>query len=57
MDRKLEVLAVKGTVGHLNFASNVSTRKADADFTGRYGFRCVKNVEKVKALLEQALGR
>ncbi len=55
MDKKLEILPISGHVGHLNFASGVSIRKPDTDYTGRYGFHCVKNVEKVRALLEQAL--
>ena len=57
MDKELEVLPISGHVGHLNFASGVSTRKPDTDYTGRYGFRCVKNAEKVRALLQQALAR
>jgi hypothetical protein len=57
MDEELEVLPVKGHVGHLNFASGVSTRNPDADYTGRYGFRCVLNVDKVRAVLEQAIAR
>jgi hypothetical protein len=57
MDKEFEVLPVKGHVGNLNFASGVSTKSPDADYTGRYGFRCVKNVAKVRALLEQALAK
>lgn len=57
MDKELEVLPIRGHVGHLNFASCVSTKSPDADYTGRYGFRCVKNVEKVRAVLAQALAR
>ena len=48
MDKELEILPISGHVGHLNFASGVSTRTPDTDYTGRYGFRCVKNVEKVR---------
>jgi hypothetical protein len=55
MDKELEVLPISGHVGHLNFASGVSTRNQDADYTGRYGFRCVKHAEKVRGLLQQAL--
>lgn len=51
---KLEVLPVRGDVGHLNFASGVSTKSPDADHTGRYGFRHVKDAAKVRALLDQA---
>jgi len=55
MDR-LEVLPVRGDVGHLLFASRKPGKNPDADYTGRYGFRHVKDVEKVRALLEQARG-
>jgi hypothetical protein len=57
MNKELEVLPVMGHVGHLNFASGASTRSPDADYTGRYGFHFIKNVEKVRAVLEQALAR
>ncbi len=57
MDKELEVLPIRGHVGHLNFASGVSTRSPDADYTGRYGFRCVKNVEKVRDLLAGAIAK
>jgi hypothetical protein len=57
MDKELEILAVSGNVGHLNFASGVSTSNTDADFTGRYGFRCVKNVERVRDLLAGAIAK
>jgi hypothetical protein len=58
MDKELEILPVSGHVGHLNFASGVSgSRKADADYTGRYGFRCVKNVDRVRDLLASAIAK
>jgi len=57
MDKELEILMVSGKVGHLNFASHVSTRNEDADHTGRYGFRCVKDVEKVRDLLAGAIAK
>lgn len=57
MDKELEILTISGDVGHLNFASGISTRDEDADHTGRYGFRCVKNVEKVRDLLAGAIAR
>jgi hypothetical protein len=50
---KLEVLPVSGDVGHLLFASRKSAKSPDADYTGRYGFRHVKDVAKVRALLER----
>ena len=57
MDKELEILPVRGHVGHLNFASGVCTQDEDADHTGRYGFRCVKNVEKVRDLLATAIAK
>lgn len=57
MDKNLEILPVSGNVGHLNFASGVSTRNPHADHTGRYGFRCVKNVDKVRDMLAGAIAR
>jgi len=40
--------------GHLNFASGRSTRSPDTDYTGRYGFRCVRNRSGVRDILERA---
>lgn len=57
MDKELEILPVSGNVGHLNFASGVSTQNEDADHTGRYGFRCVKQVTKVRDLLAGAIAK
>jgi hypothetical protein len=57
MDKELEILAISGNVGHLNFASRISTSNPDADLTGRYGFRCVKNVDKVRDLLAGAIAK
>lgn len=57
MDRDLEILPVRDQVGHLNFASGVSTQDEDADHTGRYGFRWVKNVDKVRDLLAAAIAK
>jgi hypothetical protein len=57
MDKELEVMPIEGHVGTLNFASGVSTKSPDADYTGRYGFRCIRNVEKVRALLQQRLAK
>lgn len=48
---------VSGHVGHLIFASGFSTRKEDSDEKGRYGFRNIKNVEKVRDLLADAIAR
>ena len=48
---------VRGDVGHLMFASGFSTRKEDSDEKGRYGFRNIKNVEKVRDLLADAIAK
>ena len=48
---------VSGHVGHLMFASGMSTRKEDSDEKGRYGFRNIKNVEKVRDLLADAISK
>ena len=52
---KVEVIS--GHVGHLYFASGFSTRKEDSDEKGRYGFRNIKNVEKVRELLADAIAK
>lgn len=55
MDR-LEILPVRDHVGHLLFASRKSSKSPDADATGRYGFRHVKDAAKVCALLTRVRG-
>jgi hypothetical protein len=57
MSKDIEVLPISGHVGHVNFASGVSTKKQDTDYTGRYGFRCVKHAQNVRELLLRALAR
>jgi len=52
-----KVEKVSGNVGHLYFASDFSTQNEDADHTGRYGFRWVKDVERVRELLSGAIGK
>jgi hypothetical protein len=47
---KLDVYLVKDHVGHLSFVSPTPDKVHD-------GFRCVKQVEKVRDLLQRALGR
>ncbi|MBR0821745.1 hypothetical protein [Bradyrhizobium liaoningense] len=54
MDAVLEILDIGGGAGHLNFASGRSTRSPDADYTGRYGFRCVRDAPRVRDILEGA---
>lgn len=54
MDAAFEILDIGGGTGHLNFASGRSTRSPDTDYTGRYGFRCVRNAPRVRDILEGA---
>ncbi|MET4517982.1 hypothetical protein [Bradyrhizobium sp. I1.7.5] len=54
MDAVLEILDIGGGAGHLNFASRQSTRSPDTDYTGRYGFRCVRDAPRVRDILEGA---
>jgi len=57
MDATFEVLDIGRGAGHLNFASRVSTRSPDGDYTGRYGFRCIRDPARVRDILERARGR
>lgn len=52
MDSELEVLETGGGAGHLYFASNVSTKLRDTDYTGKLAFRDVANVQQVARLLD-----
>ena len=54
MDATFEILDISGGAGHLNFASGISTRSPDADYTGRYGFRCIPDALRVRDILERA---
>lgn len=54
MDPDFEILDIGGGAGHLNFASGRSTRSPDTDYTGRYGFRCVRDAPRVRDILEGA---
>ncbi|MCP3409639.1 hypothetical protein [Bradyrhizobium sp. CCGB01] len=54
MDAVLEILDIGRGAGHLNFASGRSTRSPDTDYTGRYGFRCVRDTPRVRDILEGA---
>jgi hypothetical protein len=56
MDATFEILDISRGAGHLNFASGVSTRSPDADYTGRYGFRCIPDADRVRDILERARG-
>ncbi|MBR0826811.1 hypothetical protein JQ596_14770 [Bradyrhizobium manausense] len=57
MDREFEILDIGRGAGHLNFASGVSTRSPDTDYTGRYGFRCVRDPVRIRDILERARAR
>lgn len=54
MDAAFEILDIGGGVGHLNFASGRSTRSPDTDYTGRYGFRCVREALRIRDILDDA---
>ncbi|MCP3401130.1 hypothetical protein [Bradyrhizobium sp. CCGB20] len=54
MDAVLEILDIGRGAGHLNFASGRSTRSPYTDYTGRYGFRCVRDAPRVRDILEGA---
>ncbi len=56
MDATFEIPDISRGAGHLNFASGVSTRSPDADYAGRYGFRCIPNADRVRDILERARG-
>ena len=56
MDTTFEILDIGRGAGHLNFASGASTRSPDADYTGRYGFRCIRDASGVRNILERARG-
>lgn len=57
MDAVFELLDIGRGAGHLNFASGRSTRSPDTDYTGRYGFRCVRAPSAVRDVLERARSR
>ena len=57
MDETFEILDVGRGAAHLNFTSGVSTRSPDADYTGRYGFRCIRDAALVRNILERARDR
>ncbi|MFK4726531.1 hypothetical protein ABIE89_007631 [Bradyrhizobium niftali] len=53
MDADFEILDIGGGAGHLNFASGRS-RSPDTDYTGRYGFRFVRDAPRVRQILAGA---
>jgi hypothetical protein len=54
MDAAFEIMDIGHGAGHLNFASGFSTRSPDTDYTGRYGFRCIRDLARVRSILEKA---
>ena len=56
MDASFEILDISGGAGNLNFASGISTRSPDANYTGRHGFRCIPDASRVRDILERARG-
>lgn len=54
MDPVCEILDIGRGAGHLNFASGRSTRSPDTDYTGRYGFRCLREAPRIREILEGA---
>lgn len=54
MDAVFEILDIGSGVGHLNFASGRSTRSPDTDYTGRYGFRFVRDAPRIRDILDDA---
>lgn len=57
MDATFEVQDIGRGAGHLNFASGISTKSPDADYTGRYGFRCIRDPARVGDILQRARRR
>jgi hypothetical protein len=54
MDATFEVQDIGRGAGHLNFASGIPTRSPDTDYTGRYGFRCIRDPARVGDILQRA---
>ncbi|ARQ01160.1 hypothetical protein [Pseudorhodoplanes sinuspersici] len=57
MDEKLEIMSAGGESGHLYFASNMSTKMRDVDYTGKLAFRDLADVQTAAAQLEAARKR
>lgn len=56
MDDTLEIITA-GKGGHLYFASNMSTKMRDVDYTGKLAFRDLADVQTAAAQLEAARKR
>ncbi|CAN7350675.1 hypothetical protein LJR220_003116 [Bradyrhizobium sp. LjRoot220] len=54
MDATFEILDVGRGPCTLNFASGISPRASDTDYTGRYGFRWIRDATAVRNILERA---
>jgi hypothetical protein len=54
MNERLEILPVRPGIGHLYFASGMSTKLSNVDHTGRLAFREVARPEAVAEALERA---
>jgi len=57
MDDKLEILETGGGAGHIYFASGLSTKMRDTDYTGKLAFRDVGNAHEVAKVLDKARGK
>lgn len=53
MDERMEILPVRPDVGHLYFASGMSTKLSNVDFTGKLAFREIAQPEAVALVLDQ----
>lgn len=51
MDAELEILDTGKNSGHLYFASNLSTKMRDTDYTGKLAFRDIKNPREIARVL------
>jgi hypothetical protein len=54
MDKDLEILAADGRGGHLYFASGLSTKHRDVDYTGKLAFRDLADPQSAARQLEAA---
>lgn len=54
MDDRLELITAGGKSGHLYFASNMSTKMRDVDYTGKLAFRDLADVQAAAEQLEAA---
>lgn len=57
MDDKLEIMTAGGKSGHLYFASSMSTKMRDVDYTGKLAFRDLADVQIAADQLEAARKR